>query len=235
MRTHQVVSSFRKSRLYVFTAIVIVIATTVILLASSSNISVELRKALGRADPNWDICDKGSASGWNKSIVVLNGRPEWNGDSWSDFNVTLYNPTADYLHKDIDLSWPSRVLNTYAIMFNQQLKLSAEDYFVFIEDDVILTDKQRFIMEIECWLARYSTEADLDFYSLFNADTAHSIYDWGTQAFVISRKGLVQLLNNYYKGKVHLPIDMYFSMTNKRYKTKVKIVNHVGSRYKPIW
>jgi hypothetical protein len=171
-------------------------------------------------------------------IFILNARPYINAsivESWFPLrpiylkvNYSLAVEDLQHLPTEVGLNWFVNLSLTYINLLSFLLnRYPTSDSFIIIEDDVILAaSPERFIEEVAC--AKYLS---LPFYSLYDEKRPTSNeYNFGTQAFYITRSFTHTLLRELglYLGRK--PIDLILSEHNKLYKTRKPLVKHMGSR-----
>ena len=172
-------------------------------------------------------------------IIMLNARPMsarlHAARSWLNQELLVINTT--FMGKSIfecpETTWSNNLFNTYLKVFDYVLKTYPfnETDFIFVEDDAELLDAEQ--MRIDACIARVS---QYKFYSFFRTPQQGNtcIYQWGTQAFYITRKLMKKVLEEVdHHTLCYIPIDMYMAMLGPWYATRSNIIKHNSLRFHP--
>lgn len=129
-------------------------------------------------------------------------------------------------------TWSSRLFAVYHHVMEWALLNSTSTFFVFLEDDVVLRMPIAFGSELQ-----WAIHQELDYYSFFRTppvpkkrNRTSCLYQWGTQAQLISRKMINRILRVNDDRFCRLPIDMYLAQQGPWYVTQRQLVEHVGIR-----
>jgi len=129
-------------------------------------------------------------------------------------------------------TWSSRLFSVYHHVMEWALLNSTSAFFIFLEDDVLLRMPVAFGSELQ-----WAIHRKLDYYSFFRTplvskkrNRTSCLYQWGTQAQLISRKMMNRILQVNDDRFCRLPIDMYVAQQGPWYVTQRQLVEHVGTR-----
>ena len=132
-------------------------------------------------------------------------------------------------------TWENRLFTIYRHVFAQALQeFPNEAAFVFVEDDVRLTDPDKLRREL-CWQVEQEVAHHRShyFFSFFRdrAGPEHGcIYYYGTQAFLANRAMLEHLISLPPKTLCRMPIDLYIKKLGPWYVPDEQYVLHEGTR-----
>ena len=100
-----------------------------------------------------------------------------------------------------------------------------ESHFLIIEDDVILTDGVNFRREL-VWAVNH----DVDFYSFQPTKSKSCVYQYGTNALIVSRKVMLQIIHADVDTFCRLPVDMAIARAGPWHVTQKPLTKHIGKR-----
>lgn len=171
-------------------------------------------------------------------IFILNARPHVNGSiikSWFSLdpvylriNYSLTMESLQRLPRELDSQWFVNLNLTYINLFAFLLnRYPTNDAFIIVEDDVLLTAiPELFLQEVAC-----AKHLDLPFYSFYDERRlTSSEYNYGTQAFYLTRSFARTFLRELLWYAARQPLDIILSEHHKLYKTRKSLVKHLGSR-----
>lgn len=123
-------------------------------------------------------------------------------------------------------SWKSRLFAVYQYLFKRLLSTFPEEsHFLIIEDDVILTDGVNLRREL-VWAVNH----DIDFYSFQPTKSKSCVYQYGTNALIVSRKVMLQIIHADVDTFCRLPVDMAIARAGPWHVTQKPLTKHIGKR-----
>jgi hypothetical protein len=123
-------------------------------------------------------------------------------------------------------SWKSRLFAVYQFIFKRLLSLHPEEsHFVIIEDDVVLKDGVNLRREL-VWAINH----DIDFYSFQPTKSKSCVYHYGTNALIVSRKVMHQIIDADVDTFCRLPVDMAIARAGPWHVTRKPLTQHIGKR-----
>ena len=146
------------------------------------------------------------------------------------FNVSVVQTrrfSESYVNKRCrKKSWKSRLFAVYQYLFERLLSIHPdESHFLIMEDDVILKDGVNLRQELV-----WAVNNDIDFYSFQPTKSKSCVYQYGTNAIVVSRKLMLQIINADVDTFCRLPIDMAIARAGPWHVTRRKLTEHIGKR-----
>ena len=157
----------------------------------------------------------------------------WPSASLIDVNTTSLSRDLLDPNKNVnpcpDRSFENALVAVYLKVFTDVLnhsKWTEHDTFMFVEDDVVLLEWAWLQSEVAA-----AMERSVDFYSLYKPpNSTDCIYNWGTQAFTISRAFMRTLVALDQHTRCIHEIDMIIASMGPFYVTQREIVRHIGQR-----
>jgi hypothetical protein len=134
-------------------------------------------------------------------------------------------------------SWASRLFAVYQDVFRRLLEeYPDESHFVMVEDDTVLLNATRLYQELN-WAVTHNV-GYYSFMSTYLASKSDSdsnsspscIYEYGTNAQLISRRLMLSVINADDDSFCRLPIDMFIARAGPWYVTTKRITKHIGTR-----
>ncbi|PVZ97358.1 hypothetical protein BB558_006682 [Smittium angustum] len=177
--------------------------------------------------PSWDPSTE------DVKVVILNGRgketPQM--ESWNPFNPLILKTSSG--NNTVGLEFFnnrdnfSEILNfIYYSLFDTLLNSYSNEYFLIVEDDVLLTDIEQLKRDVGCVLA---TKTDV--FSVFNSKSSDFVFIWGTQAIIYKRSFLTKFKKHLIKHLSFFPIDLLLASYHLTCKTSKEYILHKGVRH----
>ncbi|PVU92174.1 hypothetical protein BB559_003812 [Furculomyces boomerangus] len=171
---------------------------------------------------NWDLNTQ------DVKVVILNnsGKETPQMESWSSFNPLILKTSSEKNILGFDLFDKKEDFNKlrnfiYYSLFDKLIYSYENEYFLIVEDDVLLTDIEQLKRDVGCVLA---TKTDV--FSLFNSGTSHFVYTGGTQAILYKRSFMIGFQKYLMKHLSFGTIDMLLSTHHLTCKTSKEYILH---------